>query len=257
MSIPEIVSHLEGGILTLRINRPEKKNALTNAMYTSLAVAIEAAKTDAQVRVLVFAGCPEIFCSGNDLKDFLSATGSLHELPVGRFIRALGSFEKPVVAAVNGAAVGIGTTLLLHCDLVYVGQAARFQLPFTNLGLCPEFASSYLLPRFLGHVRAAELLLLGDMINADKALALGLVNEVLPPEDVEARAYSQAKRLAAQAPEALRISKRLMRQSYEQGMQQAIDIEVEHFDKLLKGPEMKEAIAAFMEKRKPDFSSFS
>lgn len=255
MSIPEIACHLDGGILTLRINRPDKKNALTNAMYDALAAEIVKANTDPQVRVLLFAGCPDIFCSGNDLKDFLSAQGSIHELPVGRFIHALGGFEKPAVAAVNGAAIGIGTTLLLHCDLVYVGQTARFQLPFTNLGLCPEFASSYLLPRLVGHVRAAELLLLGEMINADKALALGLVNEVLPVEAVEERAYAQAKRLAAQAPEALRISKYLMRKSYGDGMQQAIDVEVEHFDKLLKGPEMKEAIAAFMEKRKPDFSN--
>lgn len=257
MSTPEIVSHLEDGILTLRINRPDKKNALTNAMYTALAEAIEQARTDKQVRVLLFAGCPDIFCSGNDLKDFLSAKGRLHDLPVGKFIHALADFEKPAVAAVNGAAIGIGTTLLLHCDLVYVGQTSRFQLPFANLGLCPEFASSYLLPRLIGHVRAAELLLLGEVFGADKALEFGLVNEVLANEDVETKAYAQAKRLAAQAPEALRASKFLMRQSYNAGTQQAINVEVDHFDRLLQGPELKEAVAAFMEKRKPDFSSFS
>lgn len=256
MSLPEIVVTRDAGILTLRIHRPDKKNALTSAMYTALADAIAAAATDTGVRVLLFAGCPEIFCSGNDLKDFLSAEGSLNDLPVGRFIRELGGFGKPVVAAVNGPAIGIGTTLLLHCDLVYAGTGARFQLPFTSLGLCPEFASSYVLPRLLGHVRAAELLMLGEVLNAEKALALGLVNEVLPPAEVEERAWAQAARLAKQAPEALRITKRLMRQSYGEGVGQAIDVEMQHFSTLLKGPEMKEAVQAFLEKRQPDFSRF-
>lgn len=257
MSLSEIVASTQSGILILRINRPEKKNALTNAMYTALAEALAEAGENPDIRVVLFAGCPDIFCSGNDLQDFLSAEGSLNDLPVGRFIRELGGFGKPVVAAVNGAAIGIGTTLLLHCDLVYAGEGARFQLPFTNLGLCPEFASSYVLPRLLGHVRAAELLMLGEVLTADKALALGLINEVLPPAEVEARALAQAQRLARQAPEALRITKRLMRQSYGEGVTQAIAVEMDHFSALLKGPEMKEAVQAFLQKRAPDFSGIN
>ena len=160
------------------------------------------------------------------------------------------------MAAVNGAAIGIGTTLLLHCDLVYAGEKARFQMPFASLGLCPEFASSYVLPRLIGHVKAAELLMLGEVLNAEKALAMGLINEVLPPESVEERAYAQAARLAKQAPQALRVTKRLMRQSYGANMQKAIDVEMTHFSELLKGEEMQEAIDAFMQKRAADFSRF-
>jgi enoyl-CoA hydratase/carnithine racemase len=254
--VPEIALTRDAGIFTIRINRPEKKNALTNAMYTALGDALLEAAQDKAVRVVMFAGCTDIFCSGNDLKDFLSAKGSLKDLPVGRFIEILGNYEKPVVAAVNGAAIGIGTTLLLHCDLVYAGEKARFQMPFASLGLCPEFASSYVLPRLIGHVKAAELLMLGEVLNAEKALDMGLINEVLSPEAVEERAYAQAARLAKQAPQALRVTKRLMRQSYGVNMQKAIDVEMTHFSELLKGEEMQEAIDAFMQKRAADFSRF-
>lgn len=256
MSTPEVVVTRDAGVQVIRIQRPEKKNSLTNAMYTAMAEALLEAANDPAVRAVMFAGSPDIFCSGNDLKDFLSAKGGLKELPVGRFIEVLGHYEKPVVAAVNGAAIGIGTTMLLHCDLVYAGEGARFQLPFTNLGLCPEFASSYILPRLIGHVRAAELLLLGEFFDAQKALSYGLINEVLAPEEVEKKALMQAHRLAKQAPQALRISKQIMRKSYAVGMQQSIDIEMEHFSGLLKGPEMKEAVDAFLQKRQPDFSQF-
>lgn len=257
MSNPHLVVTQEGAVQTLRLNRPEKKNALDAALYTSLCDALDAAAGNADVRVVVLAGGAELFSSGNDLQDFMEFSGDIHALPVARFLRTLSAFPKPVVAAVNGAAVGIGTTMLLHCDLVYAGENARLQLPFVNLGLCPEFASSYLLPRLLGHVRAAELLMLGESIPAQKALALGLVNEVLPPAEVEARAHARAAQLAAQAPQALRITKRLMRAFHDVHLQQSLQTELDSFGALLQAGEFREAVAAFLGKRKPDFSRFS
>jgi enoyl-CoA hydratase/carnithine racemase len=257
MSHSHVVSTLDDRVLTIRLNRPDKKNALTSAMYTALREALEAAAENPDVRVVLLAGTAGVFCSGNDLQDFLELAGDIHETPVSRFLRALSAFGKPVVAAVEGPAIGIGTTLLLHCDLVYVGEGARLQLPFASLGLCPEFASSYLLPRILGHVRAAELLMLGDAFTAQKACELGLVNEVLPTAEVEGRARAQALRLAAQAPQALRTTKMLMKRFNSAGVSESLQVEMGHFGELLQGEELKEAVAAFMAKRKPDFSSFS
>lgn len=257
MSEQHIVTTLNERILTIRFNRPEKKNAITSAMYAQMADALAAAEENPDVRVVLFAGTPDIFCSGNDLQDFLEGEGSLHDRPVAHFMRALSAFTKPVVAAVNGPAVGIGTTLLLHCDLVYAGEGARLQLPFVNLGICPEFCSSYVLPRIMGHVKAAELVLLGEAFSAQKACELGLVNAVVAAAEVEALALEKARRLALQAPNALRVSKMLMKRCNDNSMQTALGIELDHFGELLRGSELKEAVAAFMQKRKPDFSAFS
>ncbi|HEX6591881.1 MAG TPA: enoyl-CoA hydratase [Moraxellaceae bacterium] len=256
MSSEFVVTSLESRILTIRLNRADKKNALTSAMYTALRVALEEAAANAEVRVVLFTGSDGVFCSGNDLQDFLELAGDIQETPVARFLRTLSVFPKPVVAAVEGPAIGIGTTLLLHCDLVYAARGARLQLPFASLGLCPEFASSYLLPRILGHVRAAELLMLGDPFTAEKALEYGLVNEVLEPAELAARALSQAQRLATQAPEALRTTKMLMKRFNGESLRESIHVEMGHFGELLKGEELKEAVSAFRAKRKPDFSRF-
>ncbi len=253
MTEPTVLSELRDHILTLRLNRPDKRNALTQQMYSELAQALRAATDNPDVRVVLLAGTNDTFTAGNDLQDFLLGSGNLLEAPVGQFMHVLLNFPKPVVAAVNGAAVGIGTTLLLHCDLVYVGETARLQLPFVNLGLCPEFTASYVLPRIMGHVRAAELLMLGEAFSAQTALSLGLINEVLPNADVEARAWQQAVRLSQQAPQALRTTKMLMKRFHQQTLQQSFQVELEHFSLALAGEEVKEAVSAFMGKRKPNY----
>lgn len=257
MSEQHVVTDLSESILTLRLNRPDKKNAITSAMYAQMADALLAAAENPAVRVVLVTGTADTFSSGNDLQDFLSASGSIHDAPVARFMRTLAAFAKPVVAAVNGAAVGIGTTLLLHCDLVYAGEGTRLQLPFVNLGLCPEFCSSYVLPRMVGHAKAAELLMLGEPFGAQKALEYGLVNDVLAAADVERVAREKARRLAQQAPNALRVTKMLMKRFNEAAMREAITVELDHFGEVLRGPEVKEAVAAFMQKRQPDFSTFN
>ncbi|MDI1302692.1 MAG: enoyl-CoA hydratase [bacterium] len=257
MSAQNIVTTLNERILTIRFNRPEKKNAITSAMYAQMADALLEAEASPEVRVVLFAGTADTFCSGNDMQDFLAASGSIHDAPVARFMRTLAVFTKPVVAAVNGPAVGIGTTLLLHCDLVYAGEGARLQLPFVSLGVCPEFCSSYLLPRIMGHVKAAELILLGEAIGAQKACELGLVNAVVPAAEVEALALQKAQRLAQQAPASLRVSKMLMKRFNDTALNASLTVELDYFGEMLRGPEIQEAVAAFMQKRKPDFSGFN
>lgn len=244
-------------ILTIRLNRPQKKNAITSAMYTQMAEALLGAEESPEVRVVMFAGTADTFCSGNDLQGFLALDGNIHDTPVARFLRTLSVFTKPVVAAVNGAAVGIGTTMLLHCDLVYAGEGARLQMPFVNLGICPEFCSSYLLPRIMGHVKAAELIFLGEAFSAQKACELGLVNAVVAAAEVEALALQKAQRLVQQAPNALRVSKMLMKRFNDTTMQTALTVELDHFGEMLRGSEIQEAVAAFMQKRPADFSSFN
>lgn len=248
----------DGGVLTLRLNRPEKKNALTQAMYTGMAEAINAASADASVRVLVIAAAGDAFCAGNDLADFMKSAGSGGpDRPVFRMMQALTACPKPVIASVNGLAIGIGVTMLLHCDLIYAGEGARFSLPFVNIGIAPEFASSYLLPRIMGHARAMELVLFGEPFTAAQARECGLVNEVLPVDKVEARALERAGKLAQQPPNALRTAKNLLRRWTESSVGQAISVEGFHFFPMLSQPEAQEAMGAFMQKRKPDFSSFS
>jgi len=252
-----IQTTLKDRVLTVRLNRADKKNALTQEMYSAMAEAVKGAATNPEVRVLLFTGAPDAFCAGNDLQDFLKNPPKGDDAPVARFMRELAAFPKPVIAAVNGVAVGIGVTLLLHSDLVYVGQNARLQMPFTSIGICPEFGSTYLLPRLMGNVRAAELTLFGEPFSAAKALEYGLVNAVLPDAEVEAHAVERARKLAQQPPNALRVTKQLLRRWSQETALEALRIEADHFIPMLGMPEAVEAMTAFMQKRKPDFSKFS
>lgn len=257
MSDNHIVTTLADRVLTLRMNRLDKKNALTQAMYTAMAEAINAAAANPEVRVLLITGDANCFCAGNDLSDFMNSPPGTTDSPVARFMKALATFEKPVVGAVSGIAVGIGVTMLLHCDLVYCGEKTKLNMPFVSLGICPEFASSYILPRLMGHVRAAELVLLGEAFTAETALQYGLVNALLPNDQVEARAMEKARHIAGLAPAAVRTTKMLLKKWSNATAVQAIDIEASHFMPMLRAPEAIEAIGSFMQKRKPDFSDFA
>lgn len=245
------------GILTLRFNRPEKKNALNLAMYAALARTLEEADGDSAVRVVLVTGSDTCFTSGNDLADFMNSPLTGADSPVMWFLTAISRFSKPLVAAVNGTAVGIGVTMLLHCDLVYAGSSALFQMPFVSLGLCPEAGSTLLLPRMMGHQRAAELLLLGEPFGADKACAAGIVNGVCPDAELLPLARQKARQLATQPASAVRLSKALLKREYGTSLGETIAVEGAHFIERLKSPEAAEALQAFMERRKPDFSRFS
>ncbi|HUN90883.1 MAG TPA: enoyl-CoA hydratase-related protein [Burkholderiaceae bacterium] len=250
-----IVTAAAGQVLRIEIARPQKKNAITGAMYGELAAALRAAGSDAAVRAVVLHGSREIFTAGNDLEDFLHAgSGPLEQRPAAAFMAALTSIEKPVVAAVNGAAVGIGTTMLLHCDLAYCADDAMFSMPFVSLGLCPEFASSLLLPIAAGAKRAAEKLMLGEPISPEEAVEMGLVNRILAAGEVQDYALRQAARLAALPPNAVRTTKRLLKTHWKAAVERAIAEEGAAFTELLGSAEAKEAFTAFLEKRKPDFS---
>ncbi len=253
----DILTHCEAGVLTLTLNRLDKKNALTTDMYAALADALMQAAEDAAIRVAVIQGHEQIFTAGNDLQDFRRerppVLDAANPAPVHRFLDALRSFPKPLVAAVAGPAVGIGTTLLLHCDLVYAGDNAAFSLPFVNLGLCAEGGSSVMLPALMGYQKAAEKLLLGEAFYAEEALEIGLVNRIVPPHEVAAYAQAQAAKLAAKPLASLIATKVLMKRS-QAGLKSVMDDELKLFDEMLRGPACKEAIDAFMNKRKPDFS---
>lgn len=253
-----ILVEREGGLLTLRLNRADKKNALTRAMYSQMAEALDAANVDRSVRVVLITGGPECFTSGNDVADFLQAPPTGMDSPVFQFMRALFDFEKPVVAAVAGPAVGIGTTLLLHCDLVYVSRDARLRTPFVNLGLCPEFGSSLLLPQLLGPARAAEVLLLGETFSGQQAAEWGIAGAALEDgPSALARAREMALRFLDLAPSAVADSKRLMRAPGREQLRKVIEDEGALFGQRLRSPEAIEALSAFMQRRKPDFSRFA
>ena len=244
------------GVSTIEIARPEKKNALTLAMYTAMAEALAAANADASVRAVLITGQPGCFTSGNDLEDFMQRPPQGEESPVARFMQSLLACDKPVVAAVTGAAVGIGTTLLLHCDLVYVSDEARLAMPFVSLGLVPEFASSLIIPALMGHVRAAEKLMLGEPFSGSDAVDCGIANAVLPAGEVVNHARRMAERFNALPPSAVRETKRLMRAPLREQVQQVMAGEGELFRQRLRSPEAMEAFQAFFQKRKPDFSRF-
>ena len=240
----------ERGLLTLRLNRPDKKNALTRAMYSQLGEALKQADADPQVNAVLITGSSECFTAGNDIADFLEQPPSALDSPVFRFMLALLDCRKPVVAAVAGAAVGIGTTLLLHCDLVYVSRDARLRMPFVNLGLCPEFGSSLILPRLLGHARAAELLLLGEGFNGEQAAAWGIASEALGSgEEALAKAREVALRFEALPPEAVRISKQLMKGPDRESLRRAIEEEGALFIQRLRSPEALAALSGFINRR--------
>ena len=252
----KILTEYEGGVLRIQFNRAEKKNAITAAMYQALAHALRHAERESAVRVALIHGAPEVFTAGNDLQDFLASPPRSTDTPVFQFLRAIHEFPKPLVAAVSGLAVGVGTTMLLHCDLVYCTPETRFSLPFVNLGLCPEAGSSFLLPRLAGYQRAAELLMLGEPFAAETAKQIGLVNAIVPTEALLATAMATAKKLAAKPAASLRETKMLMKQGIHEAVKLAMGDESEAFRERLESLEAKEAFAAFLEKRQPDFSKF-
>ena len=250
----DILSHIEAGVMTITLNRVDKKNSLTQAMYGAMADALAQATDDASVRAVVIQGHATVFSAGNDIGDFLNGPPSTQESHVFRFLRGIAAFPKPLVTAVCGPAVGVGTTMLFHCDLVYAGDNAAFSMPFVNLGLCPEAASSLLVPQMLGYHRAAEAILLGEPFMAEAALEVGLVNRIVPPMEANGVAQTQARKLAAKPMGALIETKRLMKKGQAGLIAQQMDDEAASFGRLLKAPEAKEAFTAFLEKRKPDFS---
>lgn len=254
--IPQIVAHTEERILTLSLNRPERKNALTLAMYSTLADLLKQADQNPNIRVIVLAGTEDFFTSGNDLVDFMNEPEIHENHPVVRFIEALRHCGKPVVAVVRGHAIGIGTTLLLHCDLVYVADDARLQLPFVNLGLCPEYASSYLIPRLVGQQKAAELFLLGEPFSGEEAASLGIATKAMPAHELADYANAKITRLAQQPPGAVRRTKALLRAATRVAIDASLSTEYAGFAAGLASEECKESITAFFEKRAPDFSRF-
>ena len=250
-----ISTEKKDGILFLGFNRPDKKNAITLDMYRAITAALRSAEADGEVRVVLVHGTPGVFTAGNDLADFLSEPMDGNS-PIQVFLDVLSHFAKPLVAAVTGPAVGIGTTMLLHCDLAYCDTTAKLSVPFINLGVTPEGGSSYLMPRIMGNVRAAELLMLGEPFNGQKAKELGLVNDVVAPEKLMETATAAAQKLAQRPPAALRLTKSLLKRWNRETLDQVIPAELELFAEQLRSPEAKEAMTAFFEKRKPDFSKF-
>lgn len=257
----DILTSKTDGILTIEFNRPERKNAITGAMYQTMADALVDAEQDAAVRAILIIGKAEIFTAGNDLEDFLknAPAGGAPDVsrPVYQFMRALSGSTKPVVAAVAGAAIGIGTTMLMHCDLVYAADNAKFSMPFVQLGLCPEFASSLLFSTIAGYPRAAEKLLLGEAFMAQEAQQMGLVSKVLPLDELIPFATRQAAKLVALPAASIRATKALMKAPRAAQIETALVAEINLFSAMLSAPEAKEAFTAFFEKRKPDFSKFA
>ena len=250
-----VLCDLDQGVLTIRINRIDKKNALTTEMYGVMADAIERAGTDGAIRVVLFTGTGGVFTAGNDLVDFLQNPPSGPQSPVYRFINGLLNTDVPIVAAVDGFAVGIGTTMLLHCEQVFATARATFSMPFINLGILPEAGSSMLLAENCGYQKAAELLMLGESFNGREALQAGIVAHLVEPEELLENALETARKLAAKPRDALRATKRLMRRPKEP-LDERVQRENELFLKFLSSPEAREAMAAFLEKRKPDFKQF-
>ncbi|MFO1190766.1 MAG: enoyl-CoA hydratase [Rhodoferax sp.] len=251
----DILQHTEAGVMTLTLNRVDKKNSLTVAMYAALADALEQAAEDTAVRAVVLQGHATVFSAGNDIGDFLNNPPTTSTSPVHRFLQAISGFPKPLVAAVCGPAVGVGTTMLFHCDLVYAGDNAAFSMPFVNLGLCPEAASSLLVPQMMGYHRAAEALLLGEPFMAEAALEVGLVNRIVPPTEANGVAQTQARKLAAKPLGSLVQTKRLMKMGQAAAVRQQMAEEGAQFARMLTEPAAREAFSAFMEKRRPDFSA--
>lgn len=250
----DILTEYSDGILRIELNRPAKKNALTSGMYVTLAELFRKVVDDETVRVVLWHGAGDTFCAGNDLEDFLKNPPGPGESPQALLMAALVELDKPVVAAVQGAAIGGGTTMLTHCDFVYAAESAKFQMPFINLALVPEFGSSCSIPAAIGHIRAAELILLGSPYDAARALALGLVTRVVPDRDLLATATDTARKLAAKPAGALCASKRLMKRDWRSRISAAIEVENREFSTQVRSDEAKEALTAFLEKRAPDFT---
>jgi enoyl-CoA hydratase/carnithine racemase len=250
----EIFTEHVGGILRIKLNRPTKKNAMTAAMYVALADVFNEAARDDRTRVVLWHGAGDAFCAGNDIQDFLRNPPAASESPQARLMHAFVDFDKPLVAAVHGAAIGGGTTMLTHCDFVYAGESARFQMPFINLALVPEFGSSWSLPARIGHLRAAELILLGVPFDARRAAEMGLVTRVVPDAELLATAADAARKLAAMPVGALQASKRLLKQPFREQIKAAMAAENQEFSIQVRSADAKEALAAFLEKRSPHFA---
>jgi enoyl-CoA hydratase/carnithine racemase len=250
----DIVTERSGSILRIQFNRPAKKNAMTFAMYNTMADLFNTTANDDSVRVVLWHGAGDSFCAGNDLEDFLKNPIGPSDSPQSRLINALINFDKPIVAAVHGAAIGGGTTMLTHCDFVYAGESAKFQIPFINLALVPEFGTSYSIPTRIGYLRAAELIQLGQPFDAQRATELGLVTRVVPDQKLLATATETAQKLAEKPAGALQACKRLMREPVRYQLEKAAKLENEEYSVRLRSADTKEAITAFFEKRPPDFT---
>jgi enoyl-CoA hydratase/carnithine racemase len=250
MAASHIVVSRDGGVLEIAFDRPGKKNALTSGMYLDAARALREADQDEGVRAVVFRGEGDSFCAGNDLEDFAANPPTADDAPVFQFLDTASRGVKPYVAAVHGSAVGIGTTLLLHCELVYVAEDARFALPFTRLGIVPEFASSYLLPMIAGYHRAAELLLLAEPFDARKAADAGFVTRVLPASEVLNTAREAARTLASLPPKSIQRAKALMRRPHAAAVAAQMKAEIDDFRPMLFEPAARAALERFLARRK-------
>jgi enoyl-CoA hydratase/carnithine racemase len=252
--VDDIVTEHTGSILRVMFSRPTKRNAMTSAMYVALAGIFNEAANDESTRVVLWHGAGDSFSAGNDIEDFLKNPPGPGESPQARLMNALVNFDKPVVVAVQGAAIGGGTTMLTHCDFIYAGESAKFQMPFINLAVVPEFGSSCSVPARIGHLRAAELILLGSPFDARRAAELGLVTQVVSDQTLLSTATATAQKLAAKPASALQASKRLMKQPFREQIKAAMKAENEEFSAQVRSEDAKEAFTAFLEKRKPDFT---
>ena len=250
----DILTESTDGILRVQLNRPAQKNAMTSAMYTNLADILNKADKDDAIRVVLWHSTGNVFCAGNDVVDFLKNPPRPDAFPQGLLMDAFVKFEKPIVAAVQGAAIGGGTTMLTHCDFIYAVESAKFQLPFINLALVPEFGSSFSVPARIGHIHAAELFLLGEPFTAARALELGLVTRVVPDRDLMATATATAQKLAAKPSSALRACKRLIKRASIGQLKETVKVELQEFAERLRSADAKEAFSAFLEKRPPNFA---
>ena len=250
----EITTEQSGGILRVELNRPARKNAMTSSMYVTLAGIFNDAAKDEGTRVVLWHGAGDSFCAGNDVEDFLKNPPGPGESPQAQLMKAFIDFDKPLVAAVHGAAIGGGTTMLTHCDFVYAGKSAKFQMPFVNLALVPEFGSSFSVPAMVGHIRAVELILLGLPFDAGRAVELGFVTQVVVDQDLMTTATEAARILAAKPARALQASKRLMKRPFRERMKAAMETENEEFSVQVRSEDAREALAAFLERRPPDFN---
>jgi enoyl-CoA hydratase/carnithine racemase len=246
-----IKTHTLSAVTTIEIARPEKKNALSLAMYDAMTHALTEAAKDESIRAVLITGQPGFFTAGNDLEDFLANPPAGEDAPVYRFMSALLGFEKPVVAAVSGTAVGIGVTMLLHCDLVYVSDDAKLTMPFVSLGLAPEFGSSFLLPLVIGRAKAAEKLMLAAPITATEAVALGLATACVPAAQVVTHARRAAERFNELPPAAVRDTKRLLRAGFKNGVESAMRDEIKVFLERLHSPEATRAFQSFLQRHTP------
>jgi enoyl-CoA hydratase/carnithine racemase len=250
----EIITERSASMLRVELNRPAKKNAMTSSMYVTLADVFNDAAKDERVRVVLWHGAGDSFCAGNDIEDFLKNPPGPGNIPQARLMKALADFDKPLIVAVQGAAIGGGTTMLTHCDFVYAGESAKFQMPFVNLALVPEFGSSFSIPVRIGHIRAAELILLGLPFDARKAADLGLITQVVSDQNLLATATETARKLAAKPAGALKASKKLMKQSFSEQIKAAMKAENEEYSARVRSEDAKEAFVAFLQKRPPNFN---